>query len=349
MKVAAVPETLLERVLCLAGVVPTPLIDTFQAIVRARAIMVASRVGIFDALKDAPKSAASIAKHLSIDPAATDKLLGTLAGSGYLDVTDGLYRLSPVSRRWLLEENATSLHDNMLHRFLEWNALNHAEEFVRTGRPLDIHERLSDEEFAIYQKGMRSLAGLSAGEVGSRLRLAPTATAMLDIGGSHGFYSATLCRRYPQLRATILELPRAVRFAKPLLDKEGLGDRVAYRAESVLTADLGVDQWDLVFISQLMHHFSEATNAELMQRIAKSLRPGGTVAVLEVIRPEAPGNAGQTGSVLNFFFALTSLSGCWSLGEISGWQERAGLRPRRPIRLRSIPGAAIQTAFRAQQ
>jgi SAM-dependent methyltransferase len=286
---------------------------------------------------------------LSIDPAATGKLLDSLVGSGYLDFADQRYRLSAVSRRWLLEDSPTSLHDNMLHRFLEWKALEHAEAFVRTGRPLDAHEHLSDEEFAIYQKGMRSLAALSAGEVGHRLRIAPSAKTMLDIGGSHGFYAATLCRRYPELRATILELPRAVRFARPLLDKEGLGERIGYRGESVLTADLGVDQWDLVLISQLVHHFSEATNIELMQRVARSLRAGGTVAVLEVLRPDSPGRTRQTGSLLNFFFALTSLSGCWSLREISGWQARAGLVPRRAIHLRSIPGSAIQTAVKAPQ
>lgn len=349
MKVAAVPENLIEWALSLSGVVPTPLIDTFQAIVRARAIMVASKVGIFEALKDGPKPAAGIAARLGIDPAATDALLDSLVGSGYLDFADREYRLSAVSRRWLLADADTSLHDNMLHRFLEWKALEHAEAFVRTGQPLDVHEHLSDEEFAIYQKGMRSLAGLSAPEVGRRLRLPPAVRTMLDIGGSHGFYAATLCRRHPQLRATILELPRAAEFAKPLLDREGLGDRIGYRAESVLTADLGVEQWDLVLISQLVHHFSEATNVELMQRVARSLRAGGTVAVLEVLRPDSPGGTGQTGSVLNFFFALTSRSGCWSLREISSWQARAGLAPRRAIHLRSIPGSAIQTAVKATQ
>jgi SAM-dependent methyltransferase len=349
VKVAAVPENLFEWALSVSGVVPTPLIDTFQAIVRARAIMVATKVGIFEALKDGPKPAAAIAARLSIDPVATTRLLDSLVGSCYLDFGRGRYRLAAVSERWLLEDSSISLHDNMVHRFLEWKALEHAEEFVRTGKPVDVHEWMSDEEFAIYQKGMRSLAGLSAGEVGRRLRLSPTSETMLDIGGSHGLYAATVCRRYPRLRATILELPRAVPFARPLLDKEGMADRIDYRAESVLTADLGVDQWDLVFISQLVHHFTEATNEELMQRIARSLRVGGSVAVLEILRPDAPGQAGQTGSVLNFFFALTSLSGCWSVREISAWQARAGLTPRRPIRLRSIPGAAIQTAVKTQQ
>ena len=49
---------------------------------------------------------------------------------------------------------------------------------------------------------------------------------MLDIGGSHGYYSVALCRRHPSLRAVILDLSEAVTHAERILDREGMGDRV---------------------------------------------------------------------------------------------------------------------------
>src|SRR5262249_30942390 len=44
MKIGPVPENLVECLLWAAGVMPTPLIDTFQAIIRARAIMAGSKL-----------------------------------------------------------------------------------------------------------------------------------------------------------------------------------------------------------------------------------------------------------------------------------------------------------------
>jgi chemotaxis methyl-accepting protein methylase len=49
----------------------------------------------------------------------------------------------------------------------------------------------------------------------------------------------------------------------------------------LLTDDIGSDAYDLVFLAALVHHFDEETNGELMRRIARTLRPGGIVAVWE--------------------------------------------------------------------
>ena len=49
MKIAAIPEGVVERLAALAGMAPTPVIDTFHAVIVARAIMVATKLGVFDA------------------------------------------------------------------------------------------------------------------------------------------------------------------------------------------------------------------------------------------------------------------------------------------------------------
>jgi SAM-dependent methyltransferase len=346
MKIGPVPENLIECLFLAAGAVPTPLVDTFQAIVRARAIMVASKLGVFDSLAQKPLPAPAVAREIGADPRATEKLVNALVGAGYLRYAGHEYDLAHVARKWLLKSSPRSLHDNMLHRFIEWKAVEHFEDFVRTGKPLDIHETMPPEDWAIYQKGMRSLAGLSADEVARRLKLPASAEAMLDLGGSHGYYSVALCRRHPRLSSTIIDLPRAVDMAGPILAQENMGDRVRYRPGDVLTADLGQQACDLIFISQLVHHFSAEANRELMARVARALRPGGIVAVVEIIRPHSPNASGQTGAVLDLFFAAVSASGSWSLAEITGWQRAAGLKPRRPLRLYTIPGGYIQAAVK---
>lgn len=344
MKIGPVPENLVECLLWAMGVMPTPLIDTFQAIVRARAIMAGSKLGVFDALADGPATAEQVAQRIGTDSRATDKLLSALTGAGYLKWTNNRYRLARVARKWLLSNCPCSLHDNMLHRYLEWDIAGHFEDFVKTGKAMDVHKELPADKWPIYLNGMRALARLSAPEVGRRLPAPAGARTMLDVGGAHGYYSVALCRRYPDLSATIIDLPDAVQAAAPILAAENMGARVVHRAGDALAADLGTDQWDLVFTSQLLHHFDAESNKQLLQRVARALRPGGIVAILEVIRPRSPRAAGQTGALLDLFFAVTSRSGTWSLAELAGWQQDAGLTSLKPIRLRTIPGACIQAA-----
>ena len=40
--------------------------------------------------------------------------------------------------------------------------------------------------------------------------------------------------------------------------------------------------------SHVVHHFDEATNARLVHRVGQALRPGGVLAVLDVLRPVSP-------------------------------------------------------------
>lgn len=200
--------------------------------------------------------------------------------------------------------------------FLEWNWWEHCEEYVRTGRPLQVHQTMTDEERGVYQRGMRSGIEVPAEWVARKLPLPRGARAMLDVGGNHGYFSVALCRRHPQLTATILDLPEAVRHAAPLLASEGMGDRVQHRVGDVLTEDLGTDAYDLVFMSAVVHHFDDTTNRQLMQRIARALRPGGVVAIWEPARQERGGKIRQIGALLDLFFGFFSEAGTWSADEI---------------------------------
>ena len=173
---------------------------------------------------------------------------------------------------------------------------------------------------------MRSGIEMNAHWVARHLPLPRLARQMLDIGGSHGYFSEAICRRYAQLRATILELPAAIKHAASLLAKEGMGERVAHRAGNALTEDLGTEAYDLVFMAAVVHHFDEVTNQQLMRRIAGALRPGGIVAIWEPVRQDPTGRIRQIGGLLDLFFGIFSEAGTWSRAEVAGWFREGGLK-----------------------
>lgn len=138
-------------------------------------------------------------------------------------------------------------------------------------------------------------------------------------------------------------LPEAVAHAAPLLDAEGMGDRVALRAGDALVDDLGIEAYDVVLMMSLTHHFDDATNRALMRRVAAALRPGGVAVIGDSIRL-GPHDADLMGSFFDLYFAMTSRAGLWTYDEMADWQGEAGLVPRKPIRLPLAKGTGMQAA-----
>jgi SAM-dependent methyltransferase len=345
MKLGVIPENMLERLLLAIKLVPTPIFDTQVAFMLARTIMAGTKLGIFEALAPGPLAAAEIALQCKTDLSATIKLLNALVGAGYLRIKKERYFLTAVARKWLLKESPQSIYHKMMFHYTEWEWTANYEAYVRTGKQLQIHDMLSDEAWGVYQRGMRSIVGFQAREVVWRTPMPKDARAMLDIGGSHGYFSVAFCRHYPNLHAVVLDIPEAVKHAASILAKEGMGKRVVHRIGNVLTDDLGTDAWDLVFISQLVHHFDDATNRDLVHRAARALRPGGILAIQDALIPSA-GKDAALALLADLYLANTSQSGSKSWQEIADWQRAAGLVPCRPVRFRSLPGFGQQAARR---
>jgi SAM-dependent methyltransferase len=342
MRLGVIADDIVERLILKSNTAPEPLLETQMAFSMARSIMVGVKLGLFEAASDGARSAADIAKTCATNPGATEKLLNALTGCGYFKFRNGAYALTPKSEKWLLRLSPQNLCDKSLFQFYEWDFVEGYETFVRTGNPMAGHEGVQGDDFwNIYQRGMRNLAGLAAGEVSGRFPMPPGARDILDIGGSHGYFSVSLCRKHPDLKSVILDLPDAVKQAAPILAEEKMGDRVTHRPGNALTDDLGEGSVDIVFMSQLVHHFTDEQNRVLMQKIARALRPGGVCVMLDSIRPRKPGEGGQTAALLDLYFAMLSESGTWPMETMQDWLQSAGLKPLKPIWLRSMPGCAL--------
>jgi 2-polyprenyl-3-methyl-5-hydroxy-6-metoxy-1,4-benzoquinol methylase len=344
MKIGAIPESLFERLALFFGLVPTPIIDTFHAAIVARAIMVATKLDVFEALAHRPRSATDLAAQLGLDAAALEKLLNVLVAIGYLRSRPAAFSLTRLARKWLVRDSPQSIRDNILLRFLEWQAIEATEEFVRTGNALDVHDHIHEEQWGVYQRGMRSLARLSAPEVAARVPGLNNPLNMMDVGGGHGAYSAAFCRRYPQLSATILDLPQAINVAGPLVAEENLEGRIFHKPGNAKTENFGQAVWDIILVSHLLHHFNEAENRSLLERCANALRPNGIVIILDVLRSSSRESGNQTGALLDLYFAVTSLSGTFPSEQIACWLAQSKLGIERIIPLRSAPGVSVMVA-----
>lgn len=343
MRVATKPESVAERLALAAGVVPTPLLETLEAMAMARAIMAGASLGIFDALAERPEGAERLARRLKLDPQGTDILLVALHAMGYVDERNGVYRNAPAVERYILRDSAQSVRAYIedFNRDM-WDEFARTEEAVRTGEPSGIHERDPDHPYwERYMRGLFDLTRLGGREV-ARMIPARRPRRMLDLAGGHGGYAIAMCARHSDLHVTIVELEGAARIGRRIVAENGMADRIDFLVGDMFEADLGTGH-DVATAFQILHHLDPDKCVELLSRAREAIVPGGSVAVLEQERPP-PGERGSTiGALTGLLFFVASHARTYTADELVTFVEAAGFDRVRQRRSARLPGHVLVT------
>lgn len=278
--------TFIERLLHRLHLLPTPIIDTFGSIVFGRALTIAVRRGVFEALAQTPRTAAELAGTTGLSTKGMELLLESFVVAGYLFSQGNSYSLTAEARKWLLEDSPHYLGN--LIRYFEtlyerWTYLEHSLEHGTP--PHRYYEKFTDEDWRVYVLGMRDLATLLLSDVMKKISLPDSPRHLLDLGGSHGLYAIACCRRYPTLTSTVVDFEEALRHTRTLVDDEGLHGRVHLLAADFTKEELPSSQ-DCVLMFNVIHGFTEEENRTLILRARSALRPGGKLYILDQLREE---------------------------------------------------------------
>jgi ubiquinone/menaquinone biosynthesis C-methylase UbiE len=332
-----------ERLAMAAGLVPTPLLETFEAMAMARAIMAGASLGIFDALAERPDDADGLARRLRLDPRGTDILLVALHALGYVDERDGSYRNAPAVERFVLPNSPQSVraYVEVFNQDM-WDEFSRTDDAVRTGETSGLHTRAPDDPYwERYMRGLFDLTRLGGPEV-AKMIPARDPKRMLDLAGGHGGYAIAMCRRHSGLRVTIAELEGAARIGREIVAEEGMADRIEFLVGDMFEADIGTG-YDVATAFQIVHHFDEDQNVELLSRARESLREGGTIAVLEQERPAAGERGSTIGALTGLLFYVTSHARTYTADELTTFVEAAGFDRVRRRRSQRLPGHVVVT------
>jgi hypothetical protein len=320
------------------------------AAVGFRMVLAAVRLGVFQALASGPLSAEALAARLSTDPRATASLLEALESLSYVRREGSgaapAYANTAMTARWLVGQSG---QPSFAAGFEIWGVnlfelMDTLEDTVRTGRPgLNLYEWIEDQPEAsrAFQDWMVAIAGF-AGE--TIIKLAPlpaTARRLLDIGGGHGRYALAYLQRYPALRATIFDSPRALTAAQASVAAAGLGERVTLQAGNCLADDLGRG-YDAALLFNIVHGFAAEQNQALVARAAGALGPGGVLVVAEQLAGRAPTPAANASKALLGLSYLHLLGGqLYPFEAVAGWMQAAGLAGVRRVDSARLPATSL--------
>ena len=324
---------------------PTRILDLANAFWGSAALFAALDHGLFAALAEAPGTAADVAARKGLPVRSTELLLDAVTALG-LTVKDGeTFRNTPEAGVFLVPGKPGSLAGALAYNarlFPAWARLGEA---VAKDAPIVATPVYTGDDKARtrgFVEGMHVRAlGMGHGLIG-----AVDLTGkkhLLDVAGGPGTLSVLLCRRYPELRATVLELPGIAAVGRELVAEQGMADRVVHRDADVLTDDLGSGH-DAVLVSGLLHREPAAACKALLARIKDALEPGGVIYIVDVMR-----DASRVGPPFAALFGLNMFltserGGCHADVDHVAWLEELGFVD--PVITRPTP-PMVHTVVRA--
>jgi SAM-dependent methyltransferase len=334
------PDSALDRLAIRLNLAPVPAGHALFGAPMARVTIAGQKLGVFARLAKGPGTAPELAAELGLSPDGAMLLLDSLTALEHVDKRGDAYSLSRAARKWLDPGSDDYVGTYIEHSYDYWDWWAQLEDIVRTGKGIEIHEFAADDpHWDRYIRGQFELARISSPEVAKALRLPDRPESLLDVAGGHGWYSAELCRRHPTLRATVLDLPGSAAVGRRIIAEQEMSDRVQHLEGDMMSADFGGPH-DGALCFNIVHHLSAEQNVALLRRMHDALKPGGTVAVLDLWLPEGDRRP-DAAALLGLFFYLTSGAATYAERDVRGWLGEAGFERVRRVGIRRLPGQAL--------
>src|SRR5512143_2576515 len=285
---------------------------------RSMALFAALQLGVFAALARGSADAATVARRVGADPRRLAVLLDGLTAMGLLRKTAKRYRNGEVAAS-LLTDGPRSKSSILLHHGDCWRDWSRLEETVRGGRK---GRPLGGDEQENFIRGMEDNARERAAHVAASFRLRP-GERLLDLGGGPGTYAAAWARRYPRAAVTLFDTRGTLRITRRILEEKGASGIVRLIEGDFLADPIG-GPYDFVWISHILHAYSERDCRALLRKVRRALVAGGRVAVQEFLVDD--GGASPPGPA--FFsihmVAVTEGGRAYSAREVAGMLRAAG-------------------------
>ena len=319
----------------------------FQA---AKLLSVAVELAVFDFLQE-PHSAVEAAAWLKADDRAVGIFLNGLAALGLLVKGVDYFHNSQLAARFLVrgaDGYRGTIITHMAHTWERgWNDLQNTvlvghPEGVEPERWVDTRPQRDEASMRAFILGMDALARDLAPQVVPKLNLTGV-RHLLDLGGGPATYAITFARAYPELAATVFDLPGPIGIAREKIANHGLEARLNTLTGNFLQDDIG-SGYDYIWVSHILHSHDEAQCRLIIKKAVAALIPGGRLAIQDFfLNPDGytPPGAAMFGVHM---LAVTPRGRAYTYGEVAEWLQEAGLTA--PEHLQTSPEASVLVAMK---
>jgi hypothetical protein len=266
--------------------------DLLRAYVPSTALGAALELGLFWKLADQPQTEDAIAQNLGIPLKRCRYWLEILSQLGLLETQGELYTLSAEGRTTIVDARSQET----------WALLAQGErENYLVGNDLTVHIQKSDSTWALqglafpdYVQQMRASPNRArrftrmlyelhqplANELAETIDMTGV-RRLMDVGGGSGVISLALLRRYPNLTATVFDIPNVCAAGQEIAAENEMAERIVYHAADILHDALPTG-FDMVLVCDTWFH-----DEAILTKLSASLNAGGPLVIAgEIVTDE---------------------------------------------------------------
>jgi predicted nicotinamide N-methyase len=272
---------------------PSPLLffQTINAHQRTEALKAAIELEVFTAIGEGKTTAADIAKRCQTSEKGMRILCDFLTIMGMLTKQGNRYALTLDSATFLDKSSPAYLGGAV--EFLASPELmegtKHLADAVRKGGTPIENEGTIGPENPIWVKFARGMAPMMMMPSQLIAKLvdpkADRKLKILDIAAGHGLFGIAFAKNNPQAEVTAVDWKAVLEVAKENAQKAGVADRYRTIEGSAFEVEFG-SGYDLVLLTNFLHHFDPPTCETLLRKVHAALGDGGRAVTLEFVPNE---------------------------------------------------------------
>ena len=325
------------------------LFETVNAYQRTAALDAAIELDLFSAVARGVQTAADLAKSCKASERGVRILCDYLTVIGFLTKENRRYSLTPTSAVFL-DRGALS-YAGTITAFLNspdlMGAFQNLSRAVRTGATAMEGAGVVDPEDNIWVSFANSMAPLMTGAaefVGElTAKLVPGPVKTLDIAAGHGLYGISVARHNPKAQVVALDWSNVLAVAQRNARRAGVGDRYHLLPGDAFKVDLR-GPYDVVLLTNLLHHFDVPTCTTLLRKIHAALKPGGRLLTLEFVPNEDRVSPPVAATFSLVMLALTPKGDAYTFAELSQMLKEAGFAKNEIMEVPRMPQSLVVSA-----
>ena len=290
---------------------PTPvrIFQTLMAFQQSAALRAAIALGLFTAIAEGHTDAASLARKIGASEKGTRVLCDALVIMNFLSKTGATYGLVPESAFFLNEREPSYIGGAahfLVDDILASGAYDDFGASVRKGGSAFSEEGTVSRDNPIWVDFARDMAPLMAMPAKLLAARMTSETAgpvdVLDIAAGHGAYGIAFAQLNPKANVSAVDWSAVLQVARENAVSVGVGARHRLLPGSAFEVDFQ-GPYDIVLLTNFLHHFDVPTCEGLLKRLHAATRPGARLAILEFVP-----NEDRVSPPNDAFFAVTMLA-----------------------------------------
>jgi ubiquinone/menaquinone biosynthesis C-methylase UbiE len=324
---------------------PTPQLffDTATAFQRSAAIKSAVELDVFTHVADNKKTAHEIAEACGAAESRGVRILcDALVVMGFLTKSKDRYDLTEMSEAFLNSRSPMFVGGaiDFLMSPAQLRGFERLTETIKNGSAAE-EENASlapdSEMWVRFARGMMPMMFPAAQMIAERIDAdASRKLKVLDIAAGHGIFGIAVAQKFPNAEVHALDWSNVLRVAHENAERFGVAERHHAIEGSAFDVELG-DDYDIVLLTNFLHHFDGATNEKLLRKIRESLAETGKVLTLEFIPNDDRVSPPSEAMFSLVMLAATPAGDAYTFKELEAMFKTAGFSRSEHIPLAPLP------------